>query len=106
MAAPARIAPPGPHPDAGRTKPPGRTPTRTPGRTPGGRTTVVRPTAATPPRGPRATAPPRRTTTTCSTLVGARFCSFGPGIGPLSAWAGALNATDANATIAATEPLM
>jgi len=39
-------------------------------------------------------------------LVGARFCSFEPGIGPLSALAGALNATVANATIAATEPLM
>src|SRR3954451_23323262 len=54
MAAPAAIAPPGPQRYAGRTKPPGRTPTRTPGRTPGARTTVVRPTAATPPRGPRA----------------------------------------------------
>jgi hypothetical protein len=39
--------------------------------------------------------------------VGARFCSFGPGIGPLSAWAGALSVTVVNArTIAATEPLM
>src|ERR1700709_1118671 len=102
MAAPARIAPPGPHPDAGRTKPPGRTPTRTPGRTPGGRTTVVRPTAATPPRGPRATAPPRRTTTTCSTLVGANAWNFAAGIGPLNAWAGAPSATVVNArTIAA-----
>jgi len=76
-----------------------------PGRYPGGRTTVVRPTAATPPRGPRATAPPRRTTTTGSTLVETRFCSFEPGIGPLSALAGALTVASARTT-AATEPLM
>jgi ApbE superfamily uncharacterized protein (UPF0280 family) len=40
-------------------------------------------------------------------LVGASFCSFEFGIGPLSALAGALSATAANATAnAATEPLM
>jgi hypothetical protein len=40
-------------------------------------------------------------------LVETRFWSLEPGIGPLSALAGALIATVANArTIAATEPLM
>jgi hypothetical protein len=38
--------------------------------------------------------------------VGAKFCCFAPGIGPLNAWPGALSATVVNARTIAAEPLM